>query len=290
MVNKILLLSDGLANVGPSQPADFVRLGRLLGRDGIIVSTIGLGTEYNEDLMAGLAKSAEGTHKFVAEPADLKRFFDLEFEDAQNVVAQAINIYFDLTPGVGPGRILGREAEIVGQRMHVRLSQIIADTEQSIVAAVEIPASIANGEKDLGVISVTLTDARGETVEFPGQVIRARFSASAVERTASTDQTVLRDVMVHEARAMNEAAIKLRDQGRAEEARRRFEQNARDIDTKAKAAGLERDEHLATQSAAAKAAAAPPAMSPAAAAEDYQKQRKTFYGLDNSSAGARVRF
>ncbi len=290
MVNKILLLSDGLANQGPSQPADFIRLGRQLGREGIIVSTIGLGTEYNEDLMAGLAKSAEGTHKFVAEPADLKRFFDLEFDDAQNVVAQAINIYFDLEPGVGPGRILGREAEVRGQRMHVRLTQIIADTEQSIIAAIEIPASIANGEKVLGHVSVTLSDAGGETIELPGQVVRARFSASAIERTSSIDPTTMRDVMVHEARAMNEAAIKLRDQGRADEARRQFEQNARDIDAKAKAAGLERDEHLATQSAAAKAAAAPPPASPAAAAAQWENQRKTLKEIDTISSGARLRF
>jgi Ca-activated chloride channel homolog len=290
MVNKILLLSDGLANQGPSQPADFVRLGRQLGRDGIIVSTIGLGTEYNEELMAGLAKSAEGTHKFVAEPADLKRFFDLEFDDAKNVVAQAINIYFDLSTGIGPGRILGREVENLGQRMHVRLTQIIADTEQSVIAAIDIPASIANGEKVLGYVTVTMTDSRGEAIELPGEAIRARFSASAVERTSSIDQTTMRDVMVHEARAMNDAALKLRDQGRADEARRKFEQNAREIDAKAKAAGLERDEYITSQSSAAKAAAAPPPASPAAASELRQKQRKEFYELDNTTSGAKLRF
>ena len=141
MVNKIILLSDGLANVGPSKPDDFRRLGLALAQEGITVSTIGLGTEYNEELMAGLAKSSEGTHKFVAEPADLAQFFAREFDDAQNVVAQDIIIHIDLAPGIAPNRALGRQAEIKGSRMTFRLSQIIAETEQSLLAAIDVPAS-----------------------------------------------------------------------------------------------------------------------------------------------------
>ncbi len=290
LVNKILLLSDGLANVGPSQPADFVRLGQMLGREGIIVSTIGLGTSYNEDLMAGLAKSAEGSHKFVAEPADLKRFFDLEFDDAQNVVAQAINITFDLAPGVGPGRVLGRPAEALGQRLHVRLTQIIADTEQSIVAAIGIPAAIATGEQVLGSVSVTLTDAGGVVRELPGQTIRARFSSLVADQSDSVDKTVMRDVAVHEARAMNEAAIKLRDQGRVEEARRRFEQNALDIQTNSTRFGFSNDPYIADQRKAAEAAAAPPAASPAAAAAQWDTQRKVLREMDVTTSGSRQKF
>jgi len=50
-VNRVILLSDGLANVGPSAPSDLAELGDSLGREGISVTTIGLGLGYNEDLM-----------------------------------------------------------------------------------------------------------------------------------------------------------------------------------------------------------------------------------------------
>src|SRR6267378_2041971 len=42
-LNRVVLLSDGLANIGPSLPADFAKLGRALLAEGISVSTIGLG-------------------------------------------------------------------------------------------------------------------------------------------------------------------------------------------------------------------------------------------------------
>src|SRR6202008_1808042 len=50
-VNRVILLSDGLANGGPSSPSDLSRLGRERRGDGIAVSTVGLGDDYNEDLM-----------------------------------------------------------------------------------------------------------------------------------------------------------------------------------------------------------------------------------------------
>src|SRR5690606_34115335 len=49
-INRVILLSDGLANVGPSSTSDLRRLGRELAQDGIAVTTIGLGDDYNEDL------------------------------------------------------------------------------------------------------------------------------------------------------------------------------------------------------------------------------------------------
>ena len=54
-VNRVILLSDGLANVGPSTPNELGKLGLSLAKEGISVTTIGLGLGYNEDLMTQLA-------------------------------------------------------------------------------------------------------------------------------------------------------------------------------------------------------------------------------------------
>ncbi|MCG8653135.1 MAG: VWA domain-containing protein, partial [Pirellulales bacterium] len=50
-VNRVILLSDGKANVGPKSPRELERLGASLVKEGISVSTLGLGLGYNEDLM-----------------------------------------------------------------------------------------------------------------------------------------------------------------------------------------------------------------------------------------------
>jgi Ca-activated chloride channel family protein len=53
-VNRIILLSDGLANVGPTSPGQIAALGRDAAGEGISITTIGLGLGYNEDLMTRL--------------------------------------------------------------------------------------------------------------------------------------------------------------------------------------------------------------------------------------------
>ena len=66
-LNRVVLLSDGQANVGPRRPEEFAKLGRELLQQGISVSTIGVGMQYNEDLMLQLARASDGNHTFVGE-------------------------------------------------------------------------------------------------------------------------------------------------------------------------------------------------------------------------------
>src|ERR1035441_6359246 len=64
-INRVILLSDGLANVGPSTPRELRRFGGDLAERGISVTTIGVGDDYNEDLMAGLAEASDANYYYV---------------------------------------------------------------------------------------------------------------------------------------------------------------------------------------------------------------------------------
>jgi Ca-activated chloride channel family protein len=98
-VNRVVLLSDGLANVGPSKPSELAELGRKLASKGITVSTIGLGLDYNEDLMQRLAAASDGNHVFVERPSDLAEIFNREFGDALSVSARDITIIIECKAG-----------------------------------------------------------------------------------------------------------------------------------------------------------------------------------------------
>ena len=90
-VNRVILLSDGLANVGPDSPAALGDLGASLRTEGISVTTVGLGLGYNEDLMFELAEKSDGNHAFVENSKDLVRIFEYEFKDILSVVAPQID-------------------------------------------------------------------------------------------------------------------------------------------------------------------------------------------------------
>ncbi|MES1179856.1 MAG: VWA domain-containing protein, partial [Hyphomicrobium sp.] len=146
-VNRVVLLSDGLANVGPSSPAELADLGRELAGKGISVSTIGLGLEYNEDLMQRLAAASDGNHVFVERPSDLAEIFDREFGDALSIAARDITITIECKAGFRPTRVLGREADISGDRVTLKLTQLPAEIERYVVLELEPPTDAVAADR-----------------------------------------------------------------------------------------------------------------------------------------------
>jgi len=119
-VNRVILLSDGRANVGPSSPGELASLGESLVKENISVSTFGLGLGYNEDLMAGLASSSGGNHLFVEDTEVLVDAFRREFDDVTSVVAQEVDIEITIPEGIRPVRVLGNDSDIAGQTIVTR--------------------------------------------------------------------------------------------------------------------------------------------------------------------------
>ena len=89
MVNRVLLLSDGLANVGMSDPAQLSQLtNSFFTEDHISISTFGVGTDYNEDLMAKIAMQGGGKYYFIGSPETLPKVFSEELQGMSQVIAK----------------------------------------------------------------------------------------------------------------------------------------------------------------------------------------------------------
>lgn len=225
-VNTLLLLSDGLANIGPSSPGELRQLGASLARQGISVTTIGLGLDYNEDLMTGLAMASDGNHFFVEDARDLESAFATEFGDAVSVVAQAVRIRIRCAGNVRPVRVLGRRAQIVGQQVHASMNQLFRDQTRSLLLEVEItpgPDGRVQPVADVEVDYRNLITAQDRTLRSSAAVT-ATSSAAAVERRRNREVAV--EVVRQIGAERNLAATALRDEGKVKEARLAFEVNA----------------------------------------------------------------
>jgi len=285
-LNRVVLLSDGLANVGPSKPDDFAKLGRELLADGISVSTIGLGLGYNEDLMLRLARASDGNHAFVGEATDLIPIFNKEFDDVLASCAQTVSIDVEMRPGVRAVRALSRDGSIDGQHAKFQLNQVYQATEHYVLLEVELDKAIATGEQDLGLVRVAYTSPQDGSRKTLDAAINGRFSPSDADVKAGRDNTVLESVLEQATRERTAAAIKLRDQGRHEEARALFQQNVSEISAYAATAPAlsERLQYLRKEYGAI--ANAPAAAAPA----QWNAQRKLLRQLDTTQAGAASRY
>jgi len=237
-VNRVVLLSDGLANVGPSSPAELAELGRKLAGKGITVSTIGLGLEYNEDLMQRLAAASDGNHVFVERPSDLAEIFDREFGDALSIAARDVVITIECRSGFTPKRILGRDGEIAGNRVTVKLNQLQAENERYVVVELDPPKeSGAQPEADVAAISVTYIDMERGTAGSDTATVKARLTDDAEEAKGSINKAVMSQVTEQVATEASEEAVALRDKGDVAGARKLLEDNASYLNSQKSALG-----------------------------------------------------
>jgi Ca-activated chloride channel homolog len=225
-VNRVILLSDGQANVGPRSPGALGELGASLMKDGISVTTIGLGLGYNEDLMVRLARESDGNHSFVEHPNDLVAIFDREFGEAMSVVAQDVEIRIDCGAGIRPLRTLGRPSEISGQTVITHLNQLYGGQERHLLLEVEVPAHGPEAIVQLALVTATFRDLGTNEQSALQEQAQVRVTASREEAEARVNRAVVGAVVLQEAALANEQAVQLRDEGRVEEARQVLQFNA----------------------------------------------------------------
>ena len=221
-VNRIVLLSDGIANVGPSSPQDLGRLGTALSKEGITVTTLGLGLDYNEDLMTQLALHSDGNHAFIKDSAELADIFQREFGDILSVVAQRINVKIHCADGIRPVRVLGREADIRGQDVSLAMNQIYAKQEKYIMLEVEIPEGAADTDAPVAEVQLAYTNAISKADETVVSKSVARRVADASLVAESTNKAVLVDVAKLIGTEKEALAVKLNDEGKHEEAMKAY--------------------------------------------------------------------
>ena len=217
--NRLVLLSDGLANVGPDSPQELGKLGKQLIKEGISVTTIGLGLSYNEDLMMRLAYNSDGNHYFAKRASDLEEIFDDEFGKVMCVVAQEIQTKIKLGKGVRPVRFLGREGKIHGQQASVFINQIYSKNEKVIVLEVEVEPTEMGQVRQLAVVDVSFGDTQTEKAKKLKSIVEVNFTNSKELVAKNTNEKVMVDVIELIATEKNEKALELRDKGKIKESR-----------------------------------------------------------------------
>tara|TARA_R110002049_G_scaffold285698_4_gene467087 strand:+ start:253156 stop:254538 length:1383 start_codon:yes stop_codon:yes gene_type:complete len=228
-VNRVILLSDGKANVGPKSPRELERLGASFVKEGISVSTLGLGLQYNEDLMSGLASAGSGNHLFVEEADDLVAVFNNEFNDLMSVVAGEFKILAKVGPGVRPVRVLGTKADIDGSNVSIPLTQLYARQERYFVLEVEVDAGEAGTSRPLVDVSVQYMNLVSETTDKLSSSVMVKFSDEVAQVKDDVDLETYAYCAIQIANDKNGRATLLRDAGRIGEAKELLGENAEEL-------------------------------------------------------------
>lgn len=228
-VNRVILLSDGQANVGPKSPRELERLGASLVKEGISVSTLGLGLGYNEDLMSRLASAGSGNHMFVEQAEDLVAVFQKEFNDLMSVVASDFEIHAKIAEGIRPVRVLNTKADISGQDIYIPLAQLYARQQRYFVVEVEVDAGEAGSNRPLASVTVEYQNMLSKTTDTLTSSIEVRFSDNKEAVAKECDRETFAYCAIQLANDKNVRATALRDAGKVDAAKDLLLRNYRQL-------------------------------------------------------------
>lgn len=206
-------------------------------KEGISVTTVGLGLDYNEDLMTRLAQRSDGNTYFVESSADLPRIFAAELGDVLDVVARRVVVEIEFPDWVRPLGFVGREGVIHGRKAELTLNQLYGGQEKFALVEVEVTPPESGAELKIARARVSYDDAltrRNATLSAKRSVQFSRNRQTVID---SADQKVQADYARNVIAVAKDKAVELVDNGRKEEAAQQMRQQAAELQKMAETYG-----------------------------------------------------
>lgn len=180
-VNRILLLSDGVANRGLTEVADFRALGDAARLEQTAIASIGVDLDYDERPLFAVSQASNGHHYFVEDPSGLPAVFEREAESLVGTVADRVDVDVALAPGVELLEVVARGHQRRGDRVALSLGSFNAGQAKSALLRVRLPAGRgATPVADVRLAYRDLVDGREH--EADGSLAVALDPAAAVTR------------------------------------------------------------------------------------------------------------
>lgn len=189
-VKRVVLLSDGKVTMGVTDTATLIREAGAGVSSGVSVSALGLGLDYDEDLLSAMSDTGGGSYRFVDRPGQLAQLFAEELQQMGAVAGREAMVDVNLPSGVTLQELYGYDASVRPDGFGVFLGDVHGGETRKIVARVRV-SSAATGT--LSVADVGLRYADVETGTVASALARVEASVTTDTRVAarSRDNGVL---------------------------------------------------------------------------------------------------
>ncbi|MBI1807166.1 MAG: VWA domain-containing protein [Ignavibacteria bacterium] len=219
-INRVILLSDGLANQGITDPQELNRIASRYRNQSISLSTLGVGLDYNENLMLGLAEHGGGNYYFVESPSQLASIFERELNGLANVVAQNAHIELVLASGVSVNDVIGCERNYDDGKWIIPVGDIYANDRREFTVELTIPEG--SGTKHVATGTLRVSGDHGLFHKPPSFSVSIRYSDDVAELDKGKDWDTQAKVDVAVSTRKVDQAMQALDTGNREDAERQI--------------------------------------------------------------------
>jgi len=212
-VNRVLLLTDGLANVGLTDVAQLAAHAAQLRKRGVATSTIGVGEDFDEVLLQQMADAGGGHFYFAGSLVEIRDHLTSEVGEALDVSVRDATLTVTASKGVSVSGLTPHPCEGHGARTVFQLGDLVSGQLARVVVRLRFPSGALGAEAGL---LFALSDADGVLSASGGFEVTGiawHFASDADSHTQPRDRVVDRAVAELFASSARQEAVGLNRSG-----------------------------------------------------------------------------
>ena len=189
--NRIMLLSDGQPTVGMTSRGGLVRLAQNIKAEGITVTSMGVGYDFNEDLMQQIASVGGGSYAYLRDASVIANALRIDLQQATTLVARDVKLNIALPHGVDSAEVLGRPSTMTGSGLVVTMPDFSAGQVERLVVRVRANANAGATAQDIGAIKLDYQDVLAERAADASLKLAAAVTMDGTLALKNTDRDAL---------------------------------------------------------------------------------------------------
>lgn len=269
-VRRLFLISDGHANIGPSDTTSLSNLAAGATEWGTQITAIGVGLDYDQQTLSSMVVRSSGRLYHLAQPQQMAYILEQEMNLLSRSVA--LNAYIEIEPAPGVTILEGATtgSDIVNGRLRLPLGSVFAGQHREVLFRARVDTTNV-GQRPLAEARLVYQRPGEERMQTERRPIAYEVTRNAAAAIASGAPAVQAMVADHEATVAQRRAAEMMRNGQGEQASQQLAIARATLDAAARRAPSspsstrlrERSERMGA--ASHRAATASPAEAPAAA-------------------------
>jgi Ca-activated chloride channel family protein len=192
--NRVILLTDGIANRGITDPDQIAGEALDYNERGIYLSTIGLGLDFNDELLSQLARQGKGAYHFIDSAEEMDKVFRREVAGLVEKAARevAVTVY----PGEGMEMVglTGYDGRLPAGPVQITMQELGTGDDQVLLAQLQVSPRQGR-ERVMATVTLDYFDIFAQRSEQVTREVTAHTGAG-VDYDSLWDLEVLRNVTI----------------------------------------------------------------------------------------------
>lgn len=206
-INRVLLITDGQANVGETNNDRIVSQAQEVAARGVSTTTIGIGEDFNENLLLPMAEAGGGNAWHVEHAEDMSRIFAVELNGLLSQTGHTVTLSIKPAPGVTVADVLNDfEADGPGR---YKIPNLRSGSPLDIVVRLQVPAGAGRETAELAQFGLAFIEQESQMPAVVNADLSVGFDTEEAVNALPENLEVARAVLLLMNARAREEAIKM---------------------------------------------------------------------------------